>query len=317
MRATWLAIAAAGALAASGCATTGLAPASEQAATSCGDQLQQGWARFDLTVFAQNGREVPVTVYHPARSGSFPIIGFSHGAYAAPGRYEKMLGPLAGAGFVVIAPMHVDSEELTPDIPPPPPPEQWRTRNEDLALALSPPSSIIAKLADRGISARPEGKVAMGHSYGTLMAQAAAGAEMKGPGDILRSFADPAVSAVVAWSPPKPIPGFIGAEGWAKLAAPSLTITGTADVMPGFVDDWQLHKASYENAPSPKALWVGEGIDHYFNGMFGREKPASAKSQELFERALAQTLGFIEAHTGQTAPCSAGQLADGESWRVE
>ena len=107
-------------------------------------------------------------------------------------------------------------------------------------------------------------------------------------------------------------------EGWSTLTAPSLTITGTADILPGFVDDWEAHKASHDYAPDgARALWVGEGIDHYFGGVFGRVKPASETEATLFNRALATTLHFIETRSNVSQPCRLGNAVEGEIYEED
>ncbi|MEM8724685.1 MAG: hypothetical protein AAGE86_04095, partial [Pseudomonadota bacterium] len=97
-------------------------------------------AAFEASVLSETGRQIPTMVLHPEEPGTYPLIVFSHGAFAAPDRYLKMLGPLSAAGNIVIAPMHVDSEEFE-RAQRPGAAETWQTRNEDVKLALSLPGS--------------------------------------------------------------------------------------------------------------------------------------------------------------------------------
>lgn len=286
-----------------------------RAAASCTAKLQGDADRIDLAFAAPDGRNIPVSLFHPTAPGSYPLIVFSHGAYAAPGRYAAMLTPYAAAGYVVIAPMHVDSEVFPRgDAPPPSPEETWATRHEDFALAFAVPTEARGALEARGIAVDTGATVAIGHSYGALIAQIAGGARAtEGDGTQPdRSIAG--VDALVGWAPPGPFPGRMAAQGWSFTHAPSLTITGTSDILPGFIDDWRLHATSFDYAPSGTArLWVGEGIDHYFGGMFGREAAADEHSRRLFHRAMAQSLGFIEAELAQANACTPGALTNGES----
>ncbi len=257
----------------------------------------------ETSLAAPGGRAVPVTIIGPVKPGRYPLIAFSHGAFAAPSRYRAMLDPIAAAGYVIVAPMHVDSE-LMPHGKPPSQQIVWQTRNEDLALALAatPPN------------ADPRRRAAMGHSYGALNAQVAAGAVSANPPE--RPVAPP--QALVAWSPPGPFPGLIEASGWSSIATPSLTITGTSDIMPGFIDNWELHRAGYDNTPPGKRwLWVGTGINHYFGGMFGREKPASPQDKRLFDRAIATTIAFLDTSFKRRRGCPVGEAIPGEMLDID
>lgn len=260
-------------------------------------------ATTETSLTASGGRAVPMTIIAPIKPGRYPLIAFSHGAFAAPSRYRAMLDPIAAAGYIIVAPMHVDSE-LMPHDKPPSQQYVWLTRNEDLALALAatPPN------ADR------RRRAAMGHSYGALNAQVAAGAVPANPPE--RPGALP--QALVAWSPPGPFPGLIEASGWSSITTPSLTITGTSDVMPGFIDNWELHRAGYDNTPRGKRwLWVGTGINHYFGGMFGREKPASPQDKRLFDRAIATTIAFLDMSFKRRNGCPVGDAVPGEMLNID
>ena len=181
------------------------------------------------------GRKIPLTIFVPQQAGTYPLIGFSHGAFASPTRYRAILAPLAAAGYIVIAPMHIDSEEFgSPERPAPA--DTWRTRNLDMALALDPTAEILDALAKRALSIDPERLASVGHSYGAVIAQLPGGAMATEPDGsrVNRTFQE--VDAVVGWSPPGEVPGMISAEDWSTLVKPSLTITGTADILPGFID---------------------------------------------------------------------------------
>jgi dienelactone hydrolase len=278
---------------------------------ACSDKLKGQAARKDIILNTANDRIIPVTIHYPAAHGTYPLIAFSHGAFASPGRYEAMLRGYAAAGYVVVAPMHRDSEEFPRgDAPPSSQAEVWTSRHEDFAIALTLPQDVRMVLAEAGILADESVRIAIGHSYGALIAQVAGGASPDAP---TPETTTGAVSGVVAWSPPGPMPGLIAPGGWSSLHSPSLTITGTADVLPGFADDWRAHRAAFDNAPAGSAsLWVGEGVDHYFGGVFGRLGAPDDSSRTLFERAMAQSLAFIEQASGAAQPCYAGRPISAE-----
>ena len=301
------------ALATSGCASIAPAPITELAVQSCAERLSGEALELSVTGRTADGRDVPLTLMMPATAGQYPMIAFSHGAFASPTRYRAMLEPIAAAGYIVIAPMHVDSEEFDRDDKPSRD-ETWLTRNEDFELSLNPPAEVLAELSGAGFQVDTTRVIAMGHSYGALIAQLAGGALAVEPDGGSISRTDDSIDAVVGWSPPGPMPGFMKPEGWNTLADPSLTITGTADVMPGFIDDWTVHKASFDNAPAgARELWVGEGIDHYFGGIFGREKPASDNDKVLFARAMATTLEFMDRLSDAPSVCTLSPMIAGET----
>lgn len=262
-----------------------------------------GIATTETSVTTAAGRAVPLTIIGPTKPGRYPLIAFSHGNFAAPSRYRAMLDPIAAAGYVIVAPMHADSELMPRDKPPS---QQfvWQSRNEDMALALGAAPA----------NADPERRAAMGHSYGALIAQVAAGAM---PANLPER---PKVTpqAIVAWSPPGPYPGLIENSGWSTILTPSLTITGTSDILPPFIPNWELHRAGHDNTPKGKRwLWVGAGINHYFGGMFGREKPTSPQDRLLFERAIATTIAFLGKSLKHGNACPVDKPIVGEMLEID
>lgn len=284
---------------------------------TCANRLAEPYTEFSVTVATEDGRDIPFTVFAPSRAGTYPMAAFSHGAFASPTRYRALLGPLAGAGYIIIAPMHIDSEEFG-STERPSPLDTWNTRNEDMALALNPNVQLAAALADRTYFVDDTKVASLGHSYGAVIAQIAGGAVATGPDGAEARFLDQDVDAVIGWSPPGIVPGMMAAEGWSSLTAPTMTITGTTDILPGFIDQWQAHKATYDYSPvGARALWVGDGINHYFGGMFGREKPADENSQRLFQRALAVSLNYMDRKLGNYEICEIGPAVSGEIYQED
>jgi dienelactone hydrolase len=257
----------------------------------------------ESTLTAADGRSVPVTIIAPTKPGRYPLIAFSHGNFSAPSRYRAMLDPIAAAGYVIVAPMHVDSE-LMPRDKPPSQQHVWQTRNEDFELALAASPANVD----------PKRRAAMGHSYGALNAQIAAGATPA------NAPAKPKIppQTLVAWSPPGPFAGMIEAKDWSTISTPSLTITGTTDILPGFIEKWEVHRIPHDNTPKGKRwLWVGTGINHYFGGMFGREKEASPDEKRLFSRAISTTIAFLDKSLKRRSACPVGNLSAGEALEID
>lgn len=221
-----------------------------------------------LTLMANNEREVAVTVYSPAGGcNACTLLFFSHGANIPPENYAALFNIWTSAGYVVATALHVDAETH---------PKRddysgadWvRTRVEDYELVTN---ALLRKNAGVKAVNFSGALIATGHSFGALIAQITNGATMHSSVGLALSENALRPMGVVAISPPGPIENYIASENWSHMRKPILVVTGTADSDPRFMPDWRLHKASYEAAPEGSAyLLVFDGIDHYFNGAFGR-----------------------------------------------
>lgn len=245
------------------------------------------------TLVASSGRQVSVRVLRPAVCNACGLIVFSHGANASPGRYDVLLRAWATGGWVVAAPLHVDSEEH---------PERSKyPQNDSLGLRLEDYDLIVSRYSGKD-SASPlpgvgfSGEViAAGHSYGALIAQIAGGARLDA-GFAPLVTRSPLPLAVVAISPPGPIPNYVSSAGWSKVSVPQLVVSGTTDVVPGMAPEWSLHMVSYSAAPTGKAYaLVFESMDHYFNGAYGRLKPTDAAAEQAVAQLNAEVLRFAKA----------------------
>jgi pimeloyl-ACP methyl ester carboxylesterase len=157
----------------------------------------------------------------------------------------------------VLAPLHVDSREH-PDTAKFPGGASWKARIEDMNV-------LIAQLGHQPY-------VAAGHSYGGLVALTMGGSHPIPPSGMALPLYSRLARAVVAFSPPSPIPVLVTAEGYGKLAVPALIQTGSIDFVPGITaptgDGWKGHLAPYDAAASGNNRYalVLEGVDHYFGG---------------------------------------------------
>jgi hypothetical protein len=255
-----------------------------------------GWAEprgRDDAIRLPGGRQVPVRVWDaagPVKS----LVAYSHGANSRPDKYDRLFERLAAAGHSVVAPLHVDS----PDHP--------------AAGTFARPAQIAMRLEDmRGIFAAHGGdapKIAAGHSYGAMIAQMIGGAGSTAP--------EADVKAVMAWSPPGAYaPMQISADMWRTLARPQLVITGTADTLPGMAPTWDVHRLSFDTAPVPGALFVGEGVDHYFGNIICRPERAVPPQTQQFDDAVAVSLAFLDRVLAGEAlsPLARPRIA-GKSW---
>lgn len=238
-------------------------------------------------ISAPDGRVIPLRLIEPAECSDCPLVIFSHGAFSTYDRYDSLLLPLARAGYRIAAPNHVDSE-AHPNREAYGQPDAMSKRVEDYAV-------IAGEL-------QAETVFAVGHSFGGLIAQLAGGASLSGPAAALKVSPDYRPDAVVAISPPGPMPGVMEADGWAKVERPQLVVTGTTDILPGFVDDWRDHLVSYEAATHDQTYsLVYTDMDHYLNGAYGRETdlegdPLSARTHAVqhLVNAMDRFLGSVD-----------------------
>lgn len=225
----------------------------------------------NLTLTTENDRDIPIRVLTPVDCQNIcPLIIFSHGAFAAYDRYDALLIPLVQAGYRIAAPNHTDSEEH---------PERDQHSMEDAHKRRFEDYLTISTKIEAPYT------VAMGHSFGAMIAQIAGGAGYKDSNTIALTDRLPVPDRVVAISPPGPFPGIMDASGWAETSVSTLVITGTADIVPGIADAWEDHLVSFEAAPDGLAFaLIYDEMDHYFNGAFGRETEAATYSRS---RAIA------------------------------
>ncbi|TRW14450.1 alpha/beta hydrolase family protein [Glacieibacterium frigidum] len=226
-----------------------------------------------LLLTTADGRISSVTRW-PARGRHRGVIGFSHGALSAPWKYAALVEPWAAAGFEVLAPLHVDSSDH-PDTARYPGLASWAARIADMR-------ALGAHIGDVPW-------VAAGHSYGGLTALTLGGAAASVPPGVTGPLRASGVNAVIAFSPPGPIPGLIDAPGYAQLGVPALIQTGDRDVPPGSTapDAWRTHLAAYEAsaAGGDRYSLVLAGADHYFGNLICRPERTEAPQRAQLDAA--------------------------------
>jgi alpha-beta hydrolase superfamily lysophospholipase len=224
-----------------------------------------------VTIPATPSRQVTIDVHAPADPRA--VILFSHGGSGGPGNYPALIARLNAAGYVVLAPTHVDSAAY-PD-----------SARYTLQSAFPERIADMAATAGYAHARWPDLKlVAMGHSYGSLFAQMQGGAL-----DNIAPARLPGLAAVVSFSSPGIIPGLVQpGSSFAHLDVPTLLVTGTEDLVPGFVTDWHDHLASQRGAPAgPHFALVLPGGDHYV---------VAARDPAKFEAAMTALLAFLDGY---------------------
>ncbi len=250
---------------------------------------------FAHTAFARSvllshpdGRSTRVRIIAPTpQANPLPVVLFSHGANSTADLYDAMLKPVADAGSVVMAVDHLDAGgPADPDRIPAQ--GLFNSRVADLSLPLQHTAAIENACAELGVRPDWQRVCAMGHSFGAVVAMSLAGATVvQSVNQPATATPHPAVSAVITVSPPAPREGLVPLNAWETVQLPALTVTGTQDILPGFIDDWRQHIAGYETG-SGGDRWqvIGQGVDHYFGGLICRLSEghkAEAQRPALFE----------------------------------
>lgn len=227
----------------------------------------------DLTLEdAKRGKELPVRVTYPKGEGPFPVIVFSHGAWAARDLYVPLSTHWASHGYVVVQPTHEDSTTMghkfrdeivfTPRF--------WQSRVDDIKY-------LIDSLDDLGV---PElrGKIDRdragvgGHSYGASTTMAVGGVTIFNPqNDESVSYGDPRIKAIAALSG-QGLGRTLTKDSWKSITIPMYVLTGTNDPGRGGQSyEWRIEPFTYAS-PGDKYLLVIEDADHSFGGMTDSEE---------------------------------------------
>lgn len=207
-------------------------------------------------------RDVELTIIRPdAPKG---VVIFSHGAGGWPAPYQALLDLWAAAGFMIVAPLHVDSQK--------------HPRRAEYNLQSAFPARLADLAAATAWAAQAAPGLPMasaGHSYGSLMSMIRAGA-FQG----MIPAQDPTTKAALCFSSPGVIKGLVGPTSYQGLTKPMMMITGDQDVVPGLVPDWHEHLYPFDTSPAgQKYLWQGKGVNHGL--AYHPEVPAFAEAAGL------------------------------------
>ncbi|CAN5242919.1 alpha/beta hydrolase [soil metagenome] len=241
-------------------------------------------AASEVVTIKAGARDMALTVWRPAKAKG--VVVFSHAAGAAPAAYDGLAKTWTAAGFLVVAPMHVDSLS--------------HPSHSDYTLQTAFPLRLedfgaAAAWSTQAAPGLPRG--AAGHSYGSLMAMMQGGAM-----EPMIPARDPATKAVLAFSSPGVIPGLIGPAAYAKLDVPLLLLTGDKDVVPGFVPDWHDHLRAFETSPAgDKHAWIGAGVDHMYGGAILGAGKDPAQTAAFAEGQALSTVFLRAAVLGEAA----------------
>ncbi len=284
-------------------------------------------------------RQIEVRLYVPSEPGDYPVIFYSHGSTTNPGIAEATPEALAAQGYIVVAPMHLDSlgMPLTSLFFPRSNPQSTVERVLDMKALGDQAASFLPANLPEGYTANLDTPIIAGHSQGAFTAQLLIGTD-----SAQAAFAgshDPFFEAAILISPQgvpdsglNQIVGLSKEEAaervngeywtgvyyedaqnhsWTNVTVPVLTLTGTAD--DGDAGQTVQHrKDAFEFSPSgAKHLAVIDGANHFDMGTGG----ASAEVGEVAGDFLD---AYVKGDTGKLAALNDVQnYAQTRPWLAE
>ena len=199
----------------------------------------------------QRSRTLATTIWYPSnRTGDvrFPVLVFAHGFGALPSDYKDLLGPIASAGYVVVAPTFPLANKRTPGgatlvDEPNQPGDMKFAMDQTVALGATADSPLFGLVDGTRLAAA-------GHSLGGITTLDYA---------FSSCCFDKRLKAAI---PISSIINFLsGSKMFTNPMVPMLLIHGDAD---GTVPYGLGSLATYSSAPSPKALLTIKNGDHTF-----------------------------------------------------
>lgn len=239
-------------------------------------------------------RTTPMAVWEPENVRGVVLFSTGHGSW--PERYDALLQTWRDAGFVVVAPLHVDSVKH--------PDRDKFSMQQGFGERMADMKAASAYAATRwpGVPV-----AAAGHSYGTLVSLALGGALAE-----LAPLRDSSVTAVVGYSSPGRIPGLVTPSAYASVAVPVMLVTGDKDLVPGFVSDARDHLYPVESAPAgDKYAVVLAGGDH---NLIGGQPEALYRRARDIGTAFLKAEVLDDAEAARALSIDAAGPADAERW---
>ena len=214
----------------------------------------------EIVDLAVPGRSSKMSVWRPAAIRG--VVLFSTGFGSWPERYARLIDLLTAQGFAVLAPLHVDSTH-NPD----------RAKFDERQIFLERLADLRAASAHAAAHFPGKPVVAAGHSFGSLMSLCLGGALA-----YLMPLRNPAVKAVLAFSTAGKVPGLIRPTAYSSMAVPLMLVTGSRDVVEGFVTDPADHLFPAETDPAGSFALVVDGGDHSLveGPLFAHVAPAAS-----------------------------------------
>ncbi|MGF1582043.1 MAG: alpha/beta hydrolase family protein [Gemmataceae bacterium] len=244
---------------------------------------------------AKRKKDLIVRIHYPKGKGPFPVIIFSHGFGAGKDAFATIGKHWASHGYVTIHPNHadggtldrmrqlrnqgnngkrIDRDELRKRLR-----ERFRkgrgrgirSRSGGLTDRVRDVSGVIEALAQvekkfpaiKGKLDRKNIGVS-GHSYGACVTMLVGGVTAKIDGEN-KSLVDRRVKCILPFSAAGTGEYGLHKTSWKSLKLPTLYVTGTRDIRPGYRFEWR--KEPFELSPKgEKYLVVMDGATHFHFG---------------------------------------------------
>ncbi|MBZ5569434.1 MAG: alpha/beta fold hydrolase [Acidobacteriia bacterium] len=243
-------------------------------------------------------KDLRLKIYYPEGPGPFPVVIFSHGAFASREAYSALGQYWASYGYVSIHPSHADSRQdsgyrgtlrqVLLDS------RLWRSRPKDISFVIDSLAQI-ERLAPTLKGKLDRARIGVGgHSYGAYTAVAIGGATVLMPGaKAPQSFADKRVRAIVALSPQGEGEMGLTSRSWEHIRVPMLAMYGSRDFgTQRRTPTWRSQP--FNGAPEGDKYDVElQGATHFtFVGPFRRR----AIETNLFKCAKLETIAFWDTY---------------------
>ena len=276
----------------------------------------------EWTDTARAGRVVPYKIYIAPAAQPQPVVVFSHGLGGSRDGAEYLLRFIAENGYVAVAVQHPGSDTPAVFGAAMENGDFDRAKLEDAIQKAITPAVAVDRFRDIPFAvdqldamnksdATLRGRLNMsrigmsGHSYGALTTLILSG-QTTGGGRMTFSFADPRITASIAYSPSKPRQGD-PTQAFASIHIPTFHMTGTDDMNPLDASEPASNRQfPYRNITgADKYLIVFNGGDHMiFSGrrIAEQDRPNDDMFHALIQKA---SLAYWDAYLKENAQAKA------------
>jgi dienelactone hydrolase len=244
-------------------------------------------------------RELMFRVAAPERGAPYPLVVFSHGALCGPDTYARITDYWAAAGYVVVAPRHVDATTDRETIGAMNPATLLDSRLADIAFVMDNLDDVEQAAGIPGLIDRDRAAIA-GHSFGGMIAQIISGLRLKDPATgAALDKSDERFKAAVVLSGVGPMPQMAD-DAFAYLRGPLIATGGTEDVGnvgSGPIHPWEWRLSPYALAPAGDkyALVMNDG-GHFLGGLICKAQPDARPDPVALQAIQEATTLFLEAY---------------------